>query len=818
MRKKLTSILMSMILCLSAIAFSACNDTPIVPTEDDIVTIVSFKEITSMPDKVAYKEKEIFDITGLVASVNLSNGKTRKYYATEFKTYTHKDEPLTTAVTKITVTVPETEITFDVPITVSEVPLAVLSVKEIKTNPKKSYVEYEVFDISDLVVTVNMTDDTEKDITGAEFTEWTHKDEPLEKGVEYIRALIPGAQDPTLFVEIPITVGTRYVHVTNAAIKTNPAVVNYFTNEKFDISGIEVEVTLDYPAGAKKTLTAADFPASSYTQEPLAKGTSKVTVTVPHPNTTGDEKTVEVPITVDDYGDLTVKSFSRIVSNPTVTSYRAGDSFLPAGLEVEVTLSNNRIYTIKYADEPSAFVIPSKALAAIDEAIEITFAKSNGVKFNVPITVSESLQVDTGRLNDYYLGDEVIDFTRVLAVRWIEGGSATVVSPDDYELFDGQTKITDKTSAVLATAGTHTLTVKYNNAEASFEVVIRDKSSVIYPSVIEAEDNVFYNDDYTIETKGVTHTHLKDDPYTTSENAAVAEYFDAEQDKPVTGPRLPSGASGKGAVSSLSNWYNNDDTTGKRNSELVYFKFTVNVPASGTYKLKMRAASTGDQTVNKDTFNININGTDDDLVYSPLSLVGNRTVKGGNQIAKYMDLGTKADGSAVAFTSWYGMFWWSVVDLGDYELIQGENTIRFKMVKNTGINIDYFEVSAGDVSASTQLFSMREAVGSERTRVDLGRNAIYLKKGERITDAVKASATSNTNALYDKIPYKFTLIYLRTVDGASIPVGEHMLSGLDYDLVGVEQTVTVTVKEKGDDAPVIATATFKVFIENEETV
>ena len=67
-----------------------------------------------------YTPGDVFDITGMTVNVNLSNGHTLQYFDADFTSWTHKDEPLTEYVTKITFTIPEREYAyFDFPITVA---------------------------------------------------------------------------------------------------------------------------------------------------------------------------------------------------------------------------------------------------------------------------------------------------------------------------------------------------------------------------------------------------------------------------------------------------------------------------------------------------------------------------------------------------------------------------------------------------------------------------------------------------------------------------------------------------------------------------
>ena len=73
----------------------------------------------------------------------------------------------------------------------------------------------------------------------------------------------------------------------------------------------------------------------------------------------------------------------------------------------------------------------------------------------------------------------------------------------------------------------------------------------------------------------------------------------------------------------------------------------------------------------------------------------------------------------------------------------------------------------------------------------MSKNALYLNKGEKLTDLVL------TPELH---PEKYTLLYIRLSSGKEVPVTERMLDGkVDYNKTG-EQTVTVTDPVSGEQA------------------
>lgn len=456
---------------------------------------------------------------------------------------------------------------------------------------------------------------------------------------------------------------------------------------------------------------------------------------------------------------------AEVVIQPSKVAYYPGEIFDPAGLGVKATLSNGK--TKNYFDMDFT-EWTHKGEPLTDDITKITFTiPGTEVTFDVAITVSVPedliMTVDTSSLQETYLTTDTIDFSTIV-VKVTAGGKTTTIGADMWSLWEADTQITD-ISAVTLPEGEHTMTVKYlTEFSKDFTVIVNDPAAVINPSFVEAEQSVYWLDENGDETS---------DPYTIKENAATCEYYDEEGVR-VTGVHLPSGASGDGASSSLT-----------QNGDGVYFKFTVNVPDAGTYKLFARVQGTGESRIT-DTFVVNINGkTGENGELEFVASTSQDYVRAGNQLSKY------ADTQGKKYTKWLGMYWWNMVCIGDYELQEGENTFRICMPNAFAGNIDYFEVRESDYVYEPQLFSMRTG-----SRVDLTDNAIYLEKGQKLTDLVP------TPELH---PAKYTLIYIRLADGQEVPVLESMLSEIDYKHVG-EQTVTVTCGE--------ATAQFKLVIED----
>ena len=125
---------------------------------------------------------------------------------------------------------------------------------------------------------------------------------------------------------------------------------------------------------------------------------------------------------------------------------------------------------------------------------------------------------------------------------------------------------------------------------------------------------------------------------------------------------------------------------------------------------------------------------------------------------------------------------------------KGENEIRIYLPTGFPGNLDFFEVVSGKAVQETKVISVRSG-----SAVDLSKNALYLKKGEKLTDIVDTP---------ERHPVKYTLLYIRTTSGKDVCVLDTMLEGkIDYDKIG-EQTITVTDPVSGESA------SFKLIIES----
>ena len=283
----------------------------------------------------------------------------------------------------------------------------------------------------------------------------------------------------------------------------------------------------------------------------------------------------------------------------------------------------------------------------------------------------------------------------------------------------------------------------------------------VEPDHIEAEDCV-----YLLENGN---------KYTVSEDSANAQYPDSEGKISSSNfSRINNGSSGKGAVSSLSK---------TQNGTKVYFEFTVNAPTSGEYELLARVQGIDESSING-LFNVSIN-------------VGEATLNTSNdKILKGNQLKDQYNASS-DYLNWCNLFWWNMVNIGTYSLNKGENTIKITLPNGLNGNIDYFEIQNKNITKTSKIFSFR---GGSREELSTNNGLTLIENG-------LLSDKSGTPASH---PCKYTLMYIRLLDGSEHPITEEMLtnySNIDYTKVDQEQIVTINYKEN--------TASFKLFIVKE---
>lgn len=459
------------------------------------------------------------------------------------------------------------------------------------------------------------------------------------------------------------------------------------------------------------------------------------------------------------------------------TWYYVGEKFDVSDLKVVATLSTGKTKTFK-GSKFTDYTHKDEALTAGVDKITLTVPNSD-YTFDVAITVSEptgnEMVVDASGLKNFYTTTEEIDFS-VLSVKMSKGELLRTLSAKEWVLKINNKEVEDiySVSAEKIGIGEKKVVVEFvanPTIKAEITVSVIDADLAITPSIIEAEDCVYMLSDDRKET---------DSPFAGIQDMITCEY--KEPEGWINQSRyLKTGASGKGSL-----WCLEEFQSGKN----VYFKFKVSVPADGNYTIKARAQTVGERDISG-KFAINVNNeknADGTLKFH--TETEKQMCAPCNQLELYCPNNTDVK----EFTNYCNSFWWDSITVGTVSMKKGENEIRIYLPTGFPGNLDFFEVVSGKAVQETKVISVRSG-----SVVDLSKNALYLKKGEKLTDIVDTP---------ERHPVKYTLLYIRTTSGKEVCVLDTMLEGkIDYDKVG-EQTITVTDPVSGESA------SFKLIIES----
>ena len=459
------------------------------------------------------------------------------------------------------------------------------------------------------------------------------------------------------------------------------------------------------------------------------------------------------------------------------TWYYVGEKFDVSDLKVVATLSTGKTKTFK-GSKFTDYTHKDEALTAGVDKITLTVPNSD-YTFDVAITVSEptgnEMVVDASGLKNFYTTTEEIDFS-VLSVKMSKGELLRTLSAKEWVLKINNKEVEDiySVSAEKIGIGEKKVVVEFvanPTIKAEITVSVIDADLAITPSIIEAEDCVYMLSDDRKET---------DSPFAGIQDMITCEY--KEPEGWINQSRyLKTGASGKGSL-----WCLEEFQSGKN----VYFKFKVSVPADGNYTIKARAQTVGERDISG-KFAINVNNeknADGTLKFH--TETEKQMCAPCNQLELYCPNNTDVK----EFTNYCNSFWWDSITVGTVSMKKGENEIRIYLPTGFPGNLDFFEVVSGKAVQETKVISVRSG-----SVVDLSKNALYLKKGEKLTDIVDTP---------ERHPVKYTLLYIRTTSGKEVCVLNTMLEGkIDYDKVG-EQTITVTDPVSGESA------SFKLIIES----
>ena len=233
----------------------------------------------------------------------------------------------------------------------------------VTTNPTKvGYIEGEDFNPAGMVVSATYSDHSTSIITTYSLNNSTNlSSSQTSVQVEY--------QGKT--ADVPVTVTAK--KITSIAVTTPPTKTSYIEGEEFNPAGMVVTVT--YDNGTSEAVTGY------VVQDGTSLTASQTTVSIVY----GDKSTT-TPITVTAKQLLSI----AVTTQPTKTTYSAGENFDPAGMVVTATYNNGTSEII------TGYTIDNgTGLTDGQTSVTVTYNVKNTT---VPITVSTSYN-----LTDFYI-------------------------------------------------------------------------------------------------------------------------------------------------------------------------------------------------------------------------------------------------------------------------------------------------------------------------------------------------------------------------------------------------------------------------------
>ena len=342
-------------------------------------------EIKQAPERLEYYEGDDFAAEGLVLKITYNSGKTREiiYSRDIMNAFSFsKTENLTCADKEITIGYEGLEVVQ--PIVIREVETVGL---QIKTFPAKvSYYEGESFDAEGLVVILNYTNGTSKEIAYTEETAvlfYFDTMRPLTVEDNTITIYYDGFS-----IEQRITVEEE--KAIKLAIKRSPTQVEYYEGDNFAAEGLVFAVT--YNSGKTEEVVYSQNMKDAFSfskTENLSCADEKITLGYAGLN-------VVQSIVVKKLEAVSL----QIVKSPVKVTYYEGESFQPEGLVVMLSYNNGSQKQIVYTKERDSEFTFSKVakLVSSDNSIRITYADVTAMlAITVRKVVAPNNPVDNGK-------------------------------------------------------------------------------------------------------------------------------------------------------------------------------------------------------------------------------------------------------------------------------------------------------------------------------------------------------------------------------------------------------------------------------------
>ena len=353
----------------------------------------------------------------------------------------------------------------------------------IQNQPTKTtYTEGEKFDPTGLKVGVKYDNGEVKDV--AEYTAETAGqfafDPTLDTALTTKNTKVTVTyKEKTADIIITVNPKEEEPKVTGIEVKTAPK-TEYTEGDKFDPTGLVL--TVKYDKGGDKEVayddtTKAAFAFSPSLETALKTSDKKVTVTYA-------EKTADITIKVN-AGQVEEPKVEKVAVKkvPSKTTYKAGETFDPNGLVLEVTMSDKTTKEVVYGDETAKDFAFDPALGtALTEdmtKVAVTYADKTveigiEVKADTPIdpekpTVEKVAIKANPAKTEYKEGDKFDPTGLSLTVTMSDGTTKVVVyGPETAKDFSFNPSLNTK-----LTADTKKVTVTYGGQSTDIAVSVK---------------------------------------------------------------------------------------------------------------------------------------------------------------------------------------------------------------------------------------------------------------------------------------------------------------------------------------------------------
>ena len=302
--------------------------------------------------------------------------------------------------------------------------------------------------------------------------------------------------------------------VTLTGISVSGCKTEYFVGQSFDPTGMTVTAT--YSDNSTKTITGiteTDKKNVSWTPETLDTA-GKQTVTISYGG-----KTTTVSVTVEEPEVKEIK-----VTAPTTTSYTAGQFFDSTGLKVTASYTYGSDQQISISECDLTLTLPDNSTATVGESYKFEKAGDytltvsyEGVKAEIPLTVNFGTVARITVSGDYkkeYELNETFDSTGLKVTAYDSYNNSKPVT--SYTITDQEGK-TVGDSYTFEIAGTYTLTVSYNNMEATVEITV-NPATVTGIEVTQDPTKMTYISGEPFDRAGMTITATYSDGTKTAVN------------------------------------------------------------------------------------------------------------------------------------------------------------------------------------------------------------------------------------------------------------------------------------------------------------